>query len=51
VSELLARPQMDRIVIRNGKVQTTSLPDFADLDDLVAKPTPRPPPEAFNFDW
>jgi len=51
VSELLARPQMDRIVIRNGKVQTTSLPDFADLDDLVANPTPRPPPEAFNFDW
>lgn len=46
-TELLARPQMDRLVIRNGKLQATSLPDFAELDDLVAEPTPRPRPEAF----
>ena len=31
-SELLARPQSDRIVIRGGKQSTAALPDFAELD-------------------
>jgi cytosine deaminase len=34
-SELFARPQNDRIVIRNGSIQNTVLPDFVELDDLV----------------
>lgn len=34
-SELLARSQHDRIVIRNGKPIDTTLPDYAVLDDLV----------------
>ncbi len=38
-SELLSRPQHDRIVLRNGKAIDTTLPDYAELDDLVAKAT------------
>jgi cytosine deaminase len=38
-SELLSRPQHDRIVIRNGKPIDTALPDYAELDDLVVKET------------
>jgi cytosine/creatinine deaminase len=34
-SELFARPQTDRLVLRRGRVQTTMLPDFSELDDLV----------------
>lgn len=34
-SELLARSQHDRIVIRNGRAIDTTLPDYAVLDDLV----------------
>ena len=34
-SELLARSQHDRIVLRNGKPIDTSLPDYAELDELV----------------
>ena len=34
-SELLARSQHDRIVIRNGKKIDTQLPDYSELDDLV----------------
>jgi cytosine/creatinine deaminase len=34
-SELLSRPQHDRIVLRNGKPIDTTLPDYAELDDLV----------------
>jgi cytosine/creatinine deaminase len=33
-SELLARSQHDRIVIRDGKPIDSSLPDYAELDDL-----------------
>mmetsp|Transcript_4556 Transcript_4556/g.15166 ORF Transcript_4556/g.15166 Transcript_4556/m.15166 type:complete len:530 (+) Transcript_4556:4518-6107(+) len=40
-SELLARPQTDRIVLRRGRPQFTRLPDFADLDDLVQRKTTR----------
>ena len=38
-SELLARPQVDRIVLRNGKPIRTELPDFAELDDLTLPST------------
>jgi cytosine deaminase len=34
-SELFARPQVDRIVLRNGKAIDTTLPDYAELDDLI----------------
>ena len=34
-SELLARPQSDRQVIRNGEFIDTTLPDYAQLDDLI----------------
>ena len=36
-SELLSRPQSDRIVLRNGEKIDTTLPDYSDLDDLVIK--------------
>lgn len=36
-SELLSRNQHDRIVIRNGNSIDTSLPDYAELDDLLEK--------------
>jgi len=42
-SELLARPQPDRIVLRGGRVQFSRLPDYRELDDLVAAATPREP--------
>jgi cytosine/creatinine deaminase len=35
-SELFARPQVDRIVLRHGKVLTLPLPEYSELDDLVA---------------
>ncbi|MGB7441960.1 MAG: cytosine deaminase, partial [Coleofasciculaceae cyanobacterium] len=34
-SELLSRSQHDRVVLRNGKPIDTTLPDYAELDDLV----------------
>lgn len=34
-SELLARHQSDRVVIRRGKAIDTTLPDYAELDDLL----------------
>lgn len=34
-SELFSRPQVDRLVLRHGKVLTTTLPEFSELDDLV----------------
>ena len=34
-SELLSRSQHDRIVLRNGKQIDTTLPDYAELDDLI----------------
>ena len=36
-SELLSRNQHDRIVLRNGKAIDTSLPDYAELDDLLER--------------
>ncbi len=34
-SELLPRPQGDRVVVRSGKAIDTTLPDYAELDDLM----------------
>jgi cytosine/creatinine deaminase len=34
-SELLARGQRDRIVLRDGRSIDTTLPDYAELDDLL----------------
>jgi cytosine deaminase len=34
-SELLARSQHDRLVLRHGKPSDRTLPDYAELDDLV----------------
>lgn len=34
-SELLSRPQHDRIVLRRGRTIDTTLPDYAELDDLL----------------
>ena len=34
-TELLARPQSDRIVLRNGKAVDTTLPDYSTLDHLM----------------
>ncbi|MBD1914205.1 MULTISPECIES: cytosine deaminase [unclassified Leptolyngbya] len=36
-SELLSRPQSDRIVLRNGISIDTTLPDYAELDHLIFK--------------
>lgn len=35
--ELLSRSQRDRIVLREGKVIDTTLPDYAELDDLLTE--------------
>ena len=34
-TELLARPQSDRIVLRDGRAIDTALPDYRELDDLM----------------
>jgi cytosine/creatinine deaminase len=34
-SELFSRPQPDRTVLRNGEAIDTTLPDYAELDDLL----------------
>jgi len=34
-TELNARPQMDRIVLRQGRAIDTTLPDYRELDDLM----------------
>ncbi len=36
-TELNARPQSDRTIVRNGKAVDTSLPDYAELDDLMGE--------------
>ncbi len=40
-SELLSRSQRDRIVLRRGKSIDTTLPDYAELDDLVIEDSRR----------
>ncbi|WP_208349609.1 cytosine deaminase [Pseudaestuariivita rosea] len=37
-TELFARPQSDRIVLRQGRQIDRTLPDYADLDDLMRTP-------------
>ena len=37
-TELFARPQSDRIVLRGGRPIDRTLPDYAELDDLMAAP-------------
>lgn len=34
-TELLSRPEADRIVVRDGKAIERSIPDYAELDDLM----------------
>ncbi len=34
-SELLSRPQSDRIVLHSGRAIAATLPDYAELDDLI----------------
>jgi len=34
-TELLSRPEQDRIVVRAGRAIDTTLPDYAELDDLM----------------
>ncbi|MEX0852366.1 MAG: cytosine deaminase, partial [Bauldia sp.] len=34
-TELLARPQADRTVLRSGKAIDRRLPDYRELDDLM----------------
>jgi cytosine/creatinine deaminase len=38
MTELLARPQADRVILRGGKVLDASLPDFRELDCVVGAP-------------
>jgi cytosine deaminase len=38
MTELLARPQSDRIVLRNGKRLDATLPDFREMDAIVGAP-------------
>jgi cytosine deaminase len=35
-TELLSRPQRDRIVVRHGETIDTTLPDYSELDDILA---------------
>jgi cytosine deaminase len=34
-TELMARPQADRIIVRNGRAIDAALPDYRELDDLM----------------
>jgi cytosine/creatinine deaminase len=36
-TELLSRPESDRIVIRDGKALDAKLPDYSELDDMLLK--------------
>lgn len=36
-SELLSRPQSDRIILRKGKMVNRVLPDYRELDEIVLK--------------
>ncbi|MEA2740475.1 MAG: cytosine/creatinine deaminase [Acetobacteraceae bacterium] len=38
MTELLARPQSDRAILRNGKPLDASLPDFREMDAVVGAP-------------
>jgi cytosine/creatinine deaminase len=34
-TELLSRPEANRIVVRDGKAISTTLPDYSELDHLM----------------
>ncbi|MGL4406618.1 MAG: cytosine deaminase, partial [Notoacmeibacter sp.] len=36
-TELLSRPESDRMVVRNGKPISTALPDYSELDHLMVQ--------------
>jgi len=36
MTELLARPQSDRIILRGGQVLNAALPDFREMDAIIA---------------
>ncbi|TIN19341.1 MAG: cytosine deaminase, partial [Mesorhizobium sp.] len=36
-TELLSRPESDRIVVRDGRAIERQLPDYAELDDLMER--------------
>jgi cytosine deaminase len=36
-TELLSRPESDRIVVRNGAAIAREVPDYAELDDLMVR--------------
>jgi cytosine/creatinine deaminase len=36
-SELLARPQSDRVVVRDGRPSRAPLPDFTELDEIMSR--------------
>ena len=42
LSELLSRPQSDRLVLRGGRVQQSRLPRYEELDDIVGVVTTLP---------
>ena len=44
-SELLSRPQANRVVLRNGRAIERRLPDYRDLDDLLGKGRAGDPPD------
>ncbi len=37
-TELLSRPQADRVVLRQGRPIDRTLPDYRELDDVVGRP-------------
>jgi len=37
MTELLARPQADRVILRNGRLLDAALPDYRELDAVVAR--------------
>ena len=38
MTELLSRPQADRVVVRQGRVSAAVAPDWRELDALVGAP-------------
>jgi cytosine deaminase len=48
MSELIARPQSDRVVLRSGLAVDTRLPDYRELDSLFGKEATQAAPTASN---
>lgn len=45
-SELLARPQSDRMIVRDGRRSVAPLPDFAELDEIMVRASQDAPAQA-----